>query len=131
MISKKSKKAENFFWRPRPRPQWKNWFFYYFFPWLGSYGVNLMGKAIDLSLKVIKTIEIMKFWNFEILGFGLWVWPSNFFCLWRFFWDLWCLRSPVVCKNYISEQYFMPNSFWCQYSIPVHCEMAKKGQKWL
>ena len=23
-------------------------------PWLGSYGVNLMGKAVDLSLKAIK-----------------------------------------------------------------------------
>ena len=62
----------------------------------------------------------MKFWNFGFWTLGLAF--KNFFGLWRFFWDLWCLRSPVVCKNHISEQYFMPNSFWCQYSIPVHCE---------
>ena len=45
-----------------------------------------------------------------------------FLALWSFFWDLWCLRSPVVCQNHMSEQYFIPNSFHCGYSIPVYCE---------
>ena len=30
----------------------KNLIFYHFFPWFGSFGVNLMGKAINLCLKV-------------------------------------------------------------------------------
>ena len=55
--------------------------------------------------------KIIKFWNFGFWTLGLAF--KIFFGLWRFFWDLWCLTSPVVCKNYISEQYFMPNSFCC------------------
>ena len=47
--------------------------------------------------------QLKKFENFEILGFGLWVWPSIFFWPLKVFWDLWCLRSPVVCKNHISQ----------------------------
>ena len=55
------------------------------------------------------------------MGFGLWVWPSKFFLAFEgFFWDIWCLTSPVVCKNHMSDQYFMPNRFCCWYSIPVH-----------
>ena len=43
--------------RPNPKsqsPKPKISKFYNFFPWFGSFGVNLIGKAIDLSLKVIK-----------------------------------------------------------------------------
>ena len=55
--------------------------------------------------------KFMIFWNFGFWTLGLAF--KFFFGLWRFFWDLWCLTSPVVCKNYMSEQYFMPNSFCC------------------
>ena len=97
------------------------------------YGLSMVFMAFQLESMAFPTeitpydpYQLKKLWNFEILGFGLWVWPSKFFFgLWRFFWDLWCLRSPVVCKNHISEQYFMPNSFWCQYSIPVHCGVCQ------
>ena len=54
---KKIKKGRKKIWRPRPRPQWKIWFFNYFFPWLGSYGVNLMEKGTDLRLKAIKVTK--------------------------------------------------------------------------
>ena len=66
-----------------------------------------------------KNYEILKFWVLDF-GFGL----QNFFGLSKFFWDLWCLRSPVPCKNHMFEEYFMPNSFWCRYYIPVHCVEA-------
>ena len=57
MISKKSKKAEKKFEGQDQGRNEKIDFFYYFFPWWGSYGVNLMGKATDLSLKVIKVTK--------------------------------------------------------------------------
>ena len=63
--------------------------------------------------------EILKFKNFGFGTSGLVL--KNFLGLFKFFLDPWSLRSPVVCKNPMSEQYFMPNSFHCRYSIPVHC----------
>ena len=98
------------------------------------YGLSMVFMAFQLksmafSTKItliwsISAEKIMKFWNFGFWTLGLAF--KIFFGLWRFFWDLWCLRSPVVCKNHISEQYFMRNSFWCQYSIPVHCDINSK-----
>ena len=61
----------------------------------------------------------LKFWVWDF-GFGLQI----FFWLFKFFWDSGCLRSPGVCKNHVSEQYFMPNSFHGRYSISVHCEFS-------
>ena len=75
---------------------------------------QLKSMAFSTKITPYDPYQLKKLWNFDILGFGLWVWPSNFFFgLWRFFWDLWCLTSPVVCKNHMSELYFMPNSFCC------------------
>ena len=49
---KKIKKGQNNFWRPKSKSKTQN--FIKFFPWFGSFGVNLIGKAINLSLKAIK-----------------------------------------------------------------------------
>ena len=55
---KKIKKSENFFEGQTQRPKAKITKFYDFFPSFGSFGVNLVGKAIDLSLKAINvTVE--------------------------------------------------------------------------
>ena len=43
-----------------------------------------------------KNYKILKFRVLDF-GFGLQI----FFGLFLFFWGLWCLRSPVVCKNHI------------------------------
>ena len=31
----------------------------------------------------------------------------------------WCLKSPVICKNLISEHYFITNSTWIKFPISV------------
>ena len=55
---KNKKKSEKIFEGQTQRPKPKISKFYNFFPSFGSFGVNLMGKAIDLSLKAIKvTVE--------------------------------------------------------------------------
>ena len=55
---KNKKKAKKFFEGKTQRPKPKISKFYNFFPSFGSFGVNLMGKAIDLSLKAIEvTVE--------------------------------------------------------------------------
>ena len=76
-----------------------------------SFGMRWLFQLKLLHMIYIswKNYKILKFWVLDF-GFGLQIF---FFGLWRFFWDLWYLTSPVVCKNYISEQYFMPNSFCC------------------
>ena len=64
------------------------------------YGSTVTFTALKLRLMVLP-IKLTpndpnrgkKLWNFEILGFGLWFWPSKNFR------GLWCLRSPVVCKK--------------------------------
>ena len=45
--------------------------------------------------------KIIKFWNFVFWTLGLAF--KTFFGLFLFFWGLWCLRSPVACKNHICE----------------------------
>ena len=65
---------------------------------------KLKSMAFPIKLTANDPNEGKKLWNFEILGFGLWVWPSKFFsAFFYFFDDFWCLRSPVVCKNNICE----------------------------
>ena len=32
--------------------------------------------------------QLKKLWNFEILGFGLWVWPSKFFLAFEGFFEI-------------------------------------------
>ena len=55
---KNKKKAEKNFEGQTQRRKPKISKFYHFFPSFGSFVVNLMGKAIDLSLKAIKvTVE--------------------------------------------------------------------------
>ena len=71
----------------------------------GLYGLEGQTKGIT---QIINTSwlwvgeKIMKIHLFPYLAFGLTF--KNFFGLFQFFWDPWCLRSVVVCKNPISEQ---------------------------
>ena len=53
---KKTSKGQKKIWRPNPKSKPKISKFYNFFSWYGSYGVILVGKAINLSLKAIKTL---------------------------------------------------------------------------
>ena len=50
-------------------------------------------KSIAFSIKLTPN-EGKKLWNFEILGFGLWVWPSKFFSVFLIF-----LRSLMLKKS--------------------------------
>ena len=56
-ISKKTSKAKKNFEGQTQSPKPKISKFHNFFSWYGSYGVILIGKAIDSSWKAIKTIE--------------------------------------------------------------------------
>ena len=58
--------------------------------------------------------KIMKIQNFLYLAFPV---TFKFFLgLFQFFWDIWHLRSPVVCKNPISKHNFIPNHYVNQIS---------------
>ena len=62
-------------------------------------------------------------WNFDFqwyLAFDLAF--MTFTGLFQFFWDPWCLRSPVICSSHISEHYFMENSFQLRFPISDHCD---------
>ena len=53
-----------------------------------------------------------KIWNFDFwlcLAFVLAF--MTFIGLLQLFRDPWCLRSPVICSNYISEHYFIQKQF--------------------
>ena len=57
---------------------------------------------------------------------GLW------FCLQILFglliiWDIWWLKTPVVCKNPISKHIFIPNSKWIKFPTLVHSEHLKRN----
>ena len=63
-----------------------------------------------------------KVWNFDFqwyLAFDLAF--MTFTGLFQFFWDPWCLRSPVICSSHISEHYFIKNSFCLRFPISDHC----------
>ena len=69
----------------------------------------------------------MKIQNFPYLAFPLTF--KFFFGLFQFIWDIWRLRSPVVCKNPISKHNFIPNSKWIKFPILVHCVSKPKKKE--
>ena len=43
-------------------------------------------------------------------------WPSNYLKIWYLFsWHIWCLSSPVSCKNHICEQHFTTHHLRTKY----------------
>ena len=61
--------------------------------------------------------------NFPYLAFA--VTFKIFFGLLKFFWHIWCLRSPMICKNPISKHSFIPNSKWIKFPISVHYDICR------
>ena len=56
-----------------------------------------------------------------------------FFGLCHFFWDILCLRSPLVCSNTISKFNIIPNGKWFKFPISNHSAVArwtKTEPKW-
>ena len=99
------------------------------------YGLSMVFMAFKLKSMAFPTkitpydpYQLKKLWNFEILGFGLWVWPSKFFWpLKVFLRSLVSKKSSGMQKSYIwavfhAKQFLMPifhsGSLWlCAFNL--------------
>ena len=88
------------------------WSFWSLWPWRSNrrYILSKFWMPVDYNLVWWKNYENSKF---SISG------------LFQIFWDIWRLRSPLVCKNPISNHNFTPNSKWIKFPISQRSKLLQ------